>query len=191
VPNGWPVRTAKSNRFGNPICRSLEKLNRTQNTRRHSASRYLRRGNGPTLCDERCEVEPDGFCPHGYPSILRAAGMKKGSSEDSEDLSKKNRDARHQVAYVACNEITCVVTTRESTFAVSSAVSRPMSVGASANIARSGAPWAFERRKVAFLAPFKPPIWGRLSLRLMLGARLFRSLAHPWQSTEITRMSSS
>ena len=29
----------------------------------------------PALCDEGCEVEPDGTCPHGCPSILRAAGM--------------------------------------------------------------------------------------------------------------------
>ena len=32
-------------------------------------------GNAPALCDEGCEVEPDGVCPHGCPSILRAAGM--------------------------------------------------------------------------------------------------------------------
>jgi hypothetical protein len=31
--------------------------------------------NAPALCDEGCEVEPDGTCPHGCPSILRAAGM--------------------------------------------------------------------------------------------------------------------
>jgi hypothetical protein len=31
--------------------------------------------NSPALCDEGCEVEPDGVCPHGRPSILRAAGM--------------------------------------------------------------------------------------------------------------------
>jgi hypothetical protein len=31
--------------------------------------------NAPALCDEGCEVEPDGVCPHGCPSILRAAGM--------------------------------------------------------------------------------------------------------------------
>ena len=31
--------------------------------------------NAPELCDEGCEVEPDGVCPHGCPSILRAAGM--------------------------------------------------------------------------------------------------------------------
>jgi hypothetical protein len=29
----------------------------------------------PALCDEGCEVEPDGTCPHGCPSILRPAGM--------------------------------------------------------------------------------------------------------------------
>lgn len=31
--------------------------------------------NAPALCDEGCEVEPDGNCQHGCPSILRAAGM--------------------------------------------------------------------------------------------------------------------
>jgi hypothetical protein len=31
--------------------------------------------NAPALCDEGCEVEPDGTWPHGCPSILRAAGM--------------------------------------------------------------------------------------------------------------------
>lgn len=31
--------------------------------------------NAPALCDEGCEVEPDGVCPHGCPSILRAAGI--------------------------------------------------------------------------------------------------------------------
>jgi hypothetical protein len=29
----------------------------------------------PALCDEGGEVGPDGTCPHGCPSILRAAGM--------------------------------------------------------------------------------------------------------------------
>lgn len=31
--------------------------------------------NAPALCTEGCEVEPDGKCPHGNPSILVAAGM--------------------------------------------------------------------------------------------------------------------
>ena len=26
-------------------------------------------------CTEGCQVEPDGVCEHGCPSILRAAGM--------------------------------------------------------------------------------------------------------------------
>ncbi len=29
----------------------------------------------PALCDDGCEVEPDGKCCHGCPSILRAAGL--------------------------------------------------------------------------------------------------------------------
>ena len=31
--------------------------------------------NAPALCNEGCEVEPDGVCPHGCPSILRDAGL--------------------------------------------------------------------------------------------------------------------
>jgi len=29
----------------------------------------------PALCDESCEVEPDGHCPHGAPSLLLALGL--------------------------------------------------------------------------------------------------------------------
>ena len=29
----------------------------------------------PALCDEDCQVEPDGHCPHGAPSLLLAAGL--------------------------------------------------------------------------------------------------------------------
>jgi len=29
----------------------------------------------PALCDEGCEVEPDGHCEHGHPSVLIALGM--------------------------------------------------------------------------------------------------------------------
>ena len=29
----------------------------------------------PALCSEGCEVEPDGHCPHGAPSLLLALGM--------------------------------------------------------------------------------------------------------------------
>jgi len=28
----------------------------------------------PALCSEGCQVEPDGRCPHGFPSILLALG---------------------------------------------------------------------------------------------------------------------
>jgi len=31
--------------------------------------------NAPALCSEGCEVEPDGTCQHGFPSVLRAAGL--------------------------------------------------------------------------------------------------------------------
>jgi hypothetical protein len=31
--------------------------------------------NALALCSEQCEVEPDGTCPHGCPSFLRAAGV--------------------------------------------------------------------------------------------------------------------
>lgn len=29
----------------------------------------------PALCEELCEVEPDGMCPHGHPSILIKLGL--------------------------------------------------------------------------------------------------------------------
>lgn len=29
----------------------------------------------PVLCDECSEIEPDGHCEHGCPSVLLAAGM--------------------------------------------------------------------------------------------------------------------
>lgn len=29
----------------------------------------------PALCDEGCEVEPDGSCEHGAPSLLIALGI--------------------------------------------------------------------------------------------------------------------
>lgn len=29
----------------------------------------------PACCDEGCQVEPDGRCEHGCPSILLAAGL--------------------------------------------------------------------------------------------------------------------
>ena len=32
-------------------------------------------GVAPALCDEGCEVEPDGHCSHGAPSLLLAMGM--------------------------------------------------------------------------------------------------------------------
>lgn len=29
----------------------------------------------PACCDEGCEVEPDGHCEHGHPSVLIKMGM--------------------------------------------------------------------------------------------------------------------
>ena len=29
----------------------------------------------PAICSEGCEVEPDGRCPHGAPSLLLALGL--------------------------------------------------------------------------------------------------------------------
>jgi hypothetical protein len=31
--------------------------------------------NYPALCSEGCQVEPDGHCPHGAPSLLLALGL--------------------------------------------------------------------------------------------------------------------
>jgi len=28
-----------------------------------------------SMCEEGCEVEPDGECPHGYPSLLIHEGL--------------------------------------------------------------------------------------------------------------------
>jgi hypothetical protein len=41
--------------------------------------------NAPALCDEGCDVEPDGVCPHGCPSILRAAGMMNPNPAPPDD----------------------------------------------------------------------------------------------------------
>lgn len=32
-------------------------------------------GQCPALCSEDCQVEPDGRCPHGAPSLLLALGL--------------------------------------------------------------------------------------------------------------------
>ena len=61
------------------------------NTNRMTIAEYLKRDgrslmeiahavllgdeNATTLCEHGCEVEPDGKCCHGCPSILRAAGL--------------------------------------------------------------------------------------------------------------------
>lgn len=29
----------------------------------------------PAVCSEGCEVEPDGFCPHGFPSLALRMGF--------------------------------------------------------------------------------------------------------------------
>jgi hypothetical protein len=29
----------------------------------------------PALCEDGCEVEPDGHCEHGHPSVLIAMGI--------------------------------------------------------------------------------------------------------------------
>lgn len=31
----------------------------------------------PALCKESCEVEPDGTCPHGCPSLFLAMGINQ------------------------------------------------------------------------------------------------------------------
>jgi hypothetical protein len=31
----------------------------------------------PALCSEDCQVEPDGRCPHGGPSLLLALGLNR------------------------------------------------------------------------------------------------------------------
>jgi hypothetical protein len=29
----------------------------------------------PACCEDMCQVEPDGTCPHGHPSVLLALGV--------------------------------------------------------------------------------------------------------------------
>jgi hypothetical protein len=29
----------------------------------------------PACCDDLCEVEPDGYCEHGHPSVLLVSGL--------------------------------------------------------------------------------------------------------------------
>jgi hypothetical protein len=29
----------------------------------------------PACCDDLCEVEPDGYCEHGHPSVLLMSGL--------------------------------------------------------------------------------------------------------------------
>jgi hypothetical protein len=29
----------------------------------------------PAMCSENCEVDPDGHCPHGAPSLLLVLGL--------------------------------------------------------------------------------------------------------------------
>ena len=37
--------------------------------------RWMHAGIVPALCEDGCEVEPDGRCEHGHPSILLAMGI--------------------------------------------------------------------------------------------------------------------
>ena len=71
--------------------RRERKENRMENANLLTINEYLKRDgrslmeiaeavmfedeNAPALCDHGCEVEPDGKCCHGCPSILRAAGL--------------------------------------------------------------------------------------------------------------------
>lgn len=36
---------------------------------------FLGGGSVPACCREGCEVEPDGVCPHGCPSVLLSCGL--------------------------------------------------------------------------------------------------------------------
>jgi hypothetical protein len=45
--------------------------------------------NALALCDEQCEVEPDGTCPHGCPSFLRAAGIIQPHAPTQHDPGDK------------------------------------------------------------------------------------------------------
>lgn len=32
----------------------------------------------PAACDHGCQVEPDGVCKHGHPSVLKVLGLTEG-----------------------------------------------------------------------------------------------------------------
>lgn len=36
---------------------------------------WMHAGVVPALCEDGCEVEPDGCCEHGHPSVLLVAGV--------------------------------------------------------------------------------------------------------------------
>jgi hypothetical protein len=47
----------------------------TQDEKLELLDEYFAESICPALCDEGCEVEPDGHCPHGCPSMLLIAGL--------------------------------------------------------------------------------------------------------------------
>ena len=36
---------------------------------------WVSEGICPAVCEDGCQVEPDGMCPHGHPSALIVLGM--------------------------------------------------------------------------------------------------------------------
>ena len=54
---------------------SAHQLTLNELLRREGRSLMFGDENAPALFSEGCEVERDGTCEHGFPSLLRAAGL--------------------------------------------------------------------------------------------------------------------
>ena len=66
-----------SNQTANPYRISLTEMLKQEGRTFEAMAEEVMFGdaNALALCTEHCEVEPDGTCPHGCPSFMRAAGL--------------------------------------------------------------------------------------------------------------------
>ena len=69
--------TPMSNHTANPYRITLSDLLKQEGRTFEAMAEEVMFGdaNALALCTEHCEVEPDGTCPHGCPSFMRAAGL--------------------------------------------------------------------------------------------------------------------
>lgn len=65
--------------FKNPhrvsVKQALEEYGLDSSIENENTQRVLLDSVVPACCDEGCEVEPDGRCEHGCPSVLLALGV--------------------------------------------------------------------------------------------------------------------